>query len=166
MDNRRNVKVAAAVIRDGNLVFATQRGYGKYRDFWEFPGGKIEPGETLEEALVREIREELGTEVEVGELLMTEEYDYPDFHLSMDCFLCSLRGGEPTLLEHEDARWLPLDRLRSVNWLPADLEVVEKLENDEMFRTAKEAVMPLLGVVGIVAGALLAQLIGKKLKKK
>ena len=111
--------VAAIIIREGK-VFATQRGYGEWKDWWEFPGGKIEPGETPEQALVREIREELDTEIVVGKLLHTVEWDYPKFHLSMRCYLCSLAGGAPHLLEHEAARWLAFDELDSVRWLPAD----------------------------------------------
>lgn len=115
--------VAAIIIRDGKL-FATQRGYGEWKDWWEFPGGKIEPSETPEEALKREIREELATEIEVGELLTTIEYDYPKFHLTMHCYLCSIISGQLSLLEHEDARWLTKDNLNSVRWLPADLEII------------------------------------------
>lgn len=118
--------VAAVIIKDGQL-FATQRGYGNYKDWWEFPGGKIEPGETPQEALRREIREELATTVSVGELLDTIEYDYPEFHLSMQCYLCTIVSGELTLLEHEAARWLGKDELQSVQWLPADVAIVEKI---------------------------------------
>ncbi|MBQ9032396.1 MAG: 8-oxo-dGTP diphosphatase MutT [Parasporobacterium sp.] len=125
---RRKIRVAAAVIRKDNQIFATQRGYGTYKDWWEFPGGKIEPGETAREALVREIREELDTQVRVGELLHSVEYDYPEFHLSMDCFWCEVEHGKLTLLEHEAARWLPMDDLRQVKWLPADDEVLKKIE--------------------------------------
>ncbi|MCD8207905.1 MAG: (deoxy)nucleoside triphosphate pyrophosphohydrolase [Bacteroidales bacterium] len=120
--------VAAIIIREGN-VFATQRGYGEFKDGWEFPGGKVEPGETLEAALVREIQEELDTEIEVGELLDTVEYDYPTFHLSMDCFLCSIKSGELELKEHEAAKWLTAETLYTVDWLPADLELVAKIKN-------------------------------------
>ena len=125
---RKTIKVAAAVIRRKDKVFATQRGYGGYKDWWEFPGGKIEPGETPEEALVREIKEELDTGIVVEGFLTAVEYDYPEFHLSMDCFWCSIAGGEPVLLEHEAARWLPLDDLRQVNWLPADVLVVDAIQ--------------------------------------
>ena len=118
--------VAAVMIRDGR-VFATQRGYGEWKDWWEFPGGKVEPGEDPKDALRREIREELATEISVGELLTTVEYDYPKFHLSMQCFLCSVISGELSLLEHEDARWLAMDELHSVKWLPADVEVIDKI---------------------------------------
>lgn len=118
--------VAAIIVRDGK-VFATQRGYGEWKDWWEFPGGKIERGERPEEALKREIREELSAEIAVGELLTTVEYDYPNFHLSMRCYVCSLISGELTLLEHEAARWLGQDELDSVNWLPADEGIIDKL---------------------------------------
>ena len=125
---RKHIKVVAAVIRRGDFVFATQRGYGAYKDWWEFPGGKTEEGETPQEALIREIREELDTEISVESLLTVVEYEYPEFHLSMDCFWCSIREGELKLLEHEAARWLPLDDLRQVNWLPADVLVIEEIE--------------------------------------
>ena len=125
---RKEIKVVAGIIRKENLVFATQRGYGDYKDWWEFPGGKIEEGETPEEALIREIREELDTEIEVDSFLTTVEYDYPEFHLSMDCFLCHIKKGELTLLEHEAARWLPADDLKQVDWLPADVLVTEAIE--------------------------------------
>ena len=124
----KTIKVAAAIIRKGDKIFATQRGYGEYRDWWEFPGGKIEPGETPEEALKREIREELATEITVEGFLTCVEYDYPGFHLSMDCFLCTVLSGDLVLLEHEAAKWLPVTDLHSVNWLPADLLVVEELD--------------------------------------
>ena len=123
MELRRINVVAAIIIRDGKL-FATQRGYGKWKDWWEFPGGKIEQDELAEDALKREIREELASDVEVGELLTSVEYDYPDFHLSMLCYLCSVVSGQLSLLEHKDARWLSADELDSVNWLPADLEIL------------------------------------------
>lgn len=125
---KKHIKVVAAVIRKDGRIFATQRGYGNYKDWWEFPGGKVEPGEKPEEALIREIREELNTKVAVGEHLITVEYDYPEFHLSMDCFWCRVEEGELTLLEHEAARWLPVSGLREVNWLPADIEVLEAIE--------------------------------------
>lgn len=125
---RKQIKVVAAVIREDNKVFATQRGYGDYKDWWEFPGGKIEPGETPEAALIREIMEELRTRIAIDRFLTTVEYDYPEFHLSMDCFLCHVEEGELTLLEHEAAKWLPMDDLQQVNWLPADVLVVEELE--------------------------------------
>jgi 8-oxo-dGTP diphosphatase len=124
----RLIRVVAAIIIENGSFFATQRGYGAWKDWWEFPGGKIEEGETPEEALVREIKEELDTLVSVDEFLMTVEYDYPEFHLSMDCFLCSVISGQLTLLEHESARWLPLSDPWQVKWLPSDIEVVEKLK--------------------------------------
>ena len=125
----KRIHVAAAIIRDGDRIFATQRGYGEYKDWWEFPGGKIEPGETPQEALIREIREELDTQICVGKRITTVEYDYPDFHLSMDCFLCRIAGGRLTLLEAEDAAWLTRETLRSVNWLPADLQILPLIED-------------------------------------
>ena len=125
----KTIHVVAAVIRDGEgRIFATQRGYGPYKDGWEFPGGKIEPGETPEEALKREIREELDTEIEVGEPAGRIEYDYPEFHLSMDCFFCVLLSGAPILKEHEAAKWLSREELDSVAWLPADLSLIERLK--------------------------------------
>ena len=123
----KTLRVAAAIIRDGDRIFATQRGYGPYRDWWEFPGGKIEAGETPEEALRREIREELDTEIAVEEKAGRVEYDYPEFHLSMDCFFCRVLSGALILKEHESARWLSPAELDSVNWLPADLELVRGL---------------------------------------
>ncbi len=126
----KTVNVVAAIITDaGGRIFATQRGYGEWKDWWEFPGGKIEDGEGPEEALLREIQEELGTEISVGQELCKVEYDYPKFHLSMHCYLCSLAGKEIKLLEHEDARWLRKEELDSVNWLPADVEVIQMLKN-------------------------------------
>ena len=125
--NLKTLRVVAAVIRDGDRIFATQRGYGDWKDYWEFPGGKIEAGETPEEALIREIREELAAEIEVGPLIQTVEYDYPAFHLSMDCFWCTLKEKHLTLLEAEDARWLTIKDLKSVNWLPADWDLIENL---------------------------------------
>ena len=124
----KTIRVVAAVIQDKEKIFATARGYGEFKGQWEFPGGKIEEGETPQEALKREIREELATEIEVGELIHTIEYDYPAFHLSMDCFWCSIRSGKLTLLEAEDAKWLTKDSLRSVQWLPADLELIDVIE--------------------------------------
>lgn len=121
----KTVKVVAAIIRDRDRVFATQRGYGEYKDGWEFPGGKIEPGETPQQALQREIKEELDTEILVGDLFTVVEHDYPDFHLSMQCFLCTISSGELKLKEHEAAKWLTRDQLNSVDWLPADVKVVE-----------------------------------------
>ena len=126
----RTIHVVAAVIRDGNRIFATQRGYGEYKDGWEFPGGKIEPGETQREALKREIREELDTEITVGELLTTVEYDDPKFHLIMHCFWCEILEGTPVLKEHEAARWLEVENLDSVAWLPADQSVIELIRTE------------------------------------
>lgn len=119
--------VAAVMVRDGQ-VFASQRGYGDFKGWWEFPGGKIEPGETPQEALVREIREELAAEIEVGDLLETVEWDYPSFHLTMHCFLCTLLTGSLCLNEHQDSAWLTRETLRSVRWLPADEGVVARIE--------------------------------------
>ena len=124
----KTIHVAAAVIYDGNKVFAVQRGYGDWKDYWEFPGGKVEAGESPEEALRREILEELDTEISVGEKLTTVEYDYPKFHLSMDCFCCSITNGKLTLLEAENSAWLTKETLYSVNWLPADLSVIRLIE--------------------------------------
>ena len=131
----KSIRVVAAIIlsinKDGEkVVFATQRGYGEYKDWWEFPGGKIEASETPEDALVREIHEELDAIISVDRFLTTVEYDYPAFHLSMDCFWCRLKGGHLTLLEHEAAKWLPLENLRQVNWLPADVIVIEAIEKE------------------------------------
>jgi 8-oxo-dGTP diphosphatase len=123
----KQIEVVAAIIRKDDLIFATQRGYGDFKDWWEFPGGKVEAGETPEEALKREIREELSTEINVDEFLCTVEYDYPAFHLTMHCYLCSLLSEALHLNEHEAARWLKLEDLDSVDWLPADLEVVETI---------------------------------------
>ena len=120
------LRVAAIIIKN-EKVFATQRGYGDFKGGWEFPGGKIDAGETPEEALIREIKEELDTEVEVIELLDTVEYDYPNFHLSMDCFICNIKSGDLVLKEHEAAQWLTKETLDSVNWLPADLGLIDKI---------------------------------------
>lgn len=126
-EDMKTVRVVAAVIRSEDKIFATARGYGEFKGQWEFPGGKIEPGETPQEALVREIQEELDVKIEVGDLIDTIEYDSPSFHLSMDCFWCIVTDGEITLKEAEDARWLSKDELYSVDWLPADMELIEKL---------------------------------------
>lgn len=124
----KTIRVVAAVIRDGDRIFATARGYGEYKGWWEFPGGKIEVGETPEEALVREIREELDTEIRVGALIDTIEYDYPTFHLSMDCFWTEVVAGRLVLKEAEDARWLTKETLESVQWLPADASLIEHIK--------------------------------------
>ena len=128
----KTIRVVAAVICDSfekkQKIFATAKGYGEFKGRWEFPGGKVEPGETPQQALVREIREELATKIRVGDLITTIEYDYPAFHLSMDCFWCEVAEGELRLLEAEDARWLTRDRLYSVSWLPADMTLVAELE--------------------------------------
>lgn len=125
---RKTIRVVAAIIRDGDRIFATQRGHGEFKDGWEFPGGKIEAGETSEEALIREVREELDTEIAVGELVETVEYDYPVFHLSMDCFWAEVVSGELALKEHTALRWLTKEELGSVEWLPADVGLIEKLK--------------------------------------
>ena len=127
----KQIEVVAAIIRKEDKYFATQRGYGDWKDWWEFPGGKIEPRETPEEALKREIREELSTEINVDEFLCTVEYDYPAFHLKMRCYLCSLVTEALHLNEHEAAKWLGWNELDSVKWLPADLEVVDALKARE-----------------------------------
>lgn len=121
----KSIEVVAAVIERDGRIFATQRGYGEYKDWWEFPGGKIEPGETQCEALKREIMEELNTEIDIDKFLLTINYDYPNFHLTMHCFLCSVISGNLELLEHENARWLIPSELKSVEWLPADIEVLD-----------------------------------------
>lgn len=123
----KTINVVAAVIMKEGRVFATQRGYGEFKDGWEFPGGKVEVGESPEEALRREIREELEVEVNVDDLIDTIEYDYPAFHLSMKCYACTIAGGSPHLLEHEAARWLSADQLDSVAWLPADITLIPKI---------------------------------------
>lgn len=129
----KHIEVAAAVIRNGNRIFATQRGYGEFKDMWEFPGGKIEAGEEREHALKREIMEELDTEIAIDSFICTVEHDYPSFHITMHCYMCSVKSGELTLKEHESARWLSADQLYSVDWLPADISVISKLE--EILRT-------------------------------
>ncbi|MBQ5407516.1 MAG: (deoxy)nucleoside triphosphate pyrophosphohydrolase [Prevotella sp.] len=122
------IEVVAAIIRKGDMIFATQRGYGDYKDGWEFPGGKMETGETPEEALRREIWEELETRITVESLLQTVEWDYPQFHLTMHCYWCRIESGNLTLKEHEAARWLAKDELESVAWLPADLTLLPAIQ--------------------------------------
>lgn len=124
----KTVKVVAAVIRDGNKIFATQRGYGDLKGGWEFPGGKIEDGETPQQALAREIKEELATDIEVGDFIADIEYDYPTFHLSMNCYWCKVKDGDLTLLEHEAAKWLDADSIYSVDWLPADEMIIPDIK--------------------------------------
>ena len=128
----KTIRVVAAVIRKGDKIFATQRGYGDLKGGWEFPGGKIEDGETPQEALKREIEEELDTEILVGELIDTIEYDYPTFHLSMDCFWCEIVEGKLVLKEHEAARWLDRKTIDDVEWLPADVTLVGKIKETLM----------------------------------
>lgn len=124
----KNIEVVAAIIHDTNgRIFATQRGYGDWKDYWEFPGGKMEPGETPEEALKREIWEELETSITVENLVQTIEWDYPSFHLTMHCYWCHVESGDLTLKEHEAARWLKREELDSVGWLPADLQLINDL---------------------------------------
>ncbi len=124
----KNIEVVAAVIQDGNKILATQRGYGEFKDGWEFPGGKIEPGETREEALIREIQEELSATIKIKEFLKTVEYDYPQFHLIMHCYLCEVSKGELKLLEHECAKWLTREELDELDWLPADVVLISTLK--------------------------------------
>ena len=130
MTHLKRIEVVAAIIHDAEgRIFATQRGYGEFKDGWEFPGGKMEAGETPEEALRREIWEELETRIEVERLVETVEWDYPQFHLTMHCFLCRVVSGRLELKEHEAARWLAKEELGSVDWLPADLQIIDKLKN-------------------------------------
>ena len=136
-DCRRTVRVVAAVITDGERIFATQRGYGEFKDYWEFPGGKIERCETPKNALEREIREELDTQIDIGEYIGAVEYDYPSFRLHMDCYLASVRSGSLVLKEHEAARWLDISSLGSVEWLPADYELLPRIKDKLLLEKAK-----------------------------
>ena len=124
----KSIEVVAAIIKKENKILATKRGYGEFINMWEFPGGKIEFGETNEAALIREIKEELDADIKIDEFALTVEYTYPTFHLTMHCYICSLKDSI-TLLEHNDARWLEKDEFNSVNWLPADIEVIDFLKN-------------------------------------
>lgn len=124
----KTIEVVAAIIKHEDKIFATQRGYGEFKGFWEFPGGKMEAGETPQQALIREIGEELDTEIEVGELVKTVKYDYPQFHLTMHCFICTVISGDLVLKEHEASKWLTKDTLDSVEWLPADEVLIERLK--------------------------------------
>ena len=126
----KTIRVVAAVIRDKDKIFATARGYGEFKGGWEFPGGKIEEGETPQEALVREIKEELEAEIEVGQLIDTIEYDYPNFHLSMDCCWAEIKSGQLVLKEAEAAKWLSREELDSVEWLPADITLIDKIRKN------------------------------------
>ncbi len=127
----KTVKVVAAILKHGDRIFATQRNYGEFKDGWEFPGGKVEPGETKEQALVREIREEFSTLIEVGSEILCVEYDYPAFHLSMDCFWADVVSGDLVMTVHEAVRWLTKDQLDSVDWLPADQLVVDRIREEK-----------------------------------
>ena len=138
----KHIEVVAAIIRKEDKIFAIQRGYGDWKDWWEFPGGKMEPGETPEEALKREIKEELSADISVEEFLTTVEYDYPAFHLTMHCYLCTLLDEAMHLNEHEAARWLSKAELRSVKWLPADLEVVERMKEWQKDRFLTSLIFP------------------------
>ena len=124
----KNIEVVAAILRKDNTIFATEKGYGEFKGYWEFPGGKVEPGESLEEALRREIREELQVEIHIEEKFTELDYDYPHFHLMMHCYFCSVLSGEITLVEATDARWLKKEELNTVKWLPADISLIEELK--------------------------------------
>lgn len=128
----KKIKVAAAIICDSlehpSKIYATAKGYGEFKGLWEFPGGKVEAGETSRQAVIREVYEELSVRIEVGELITTVEHDYPNFHLSMDCFLCEITDGDPVLKEASDAKWLSKDELYSVEWLPADIGLIDKIK--------------------------------------
>lgn len=127
---KKIVRVVAAIVKDGDRILAMQRGHGQFKGKWEFPGGKVEVGETSTAALLREMKEEMDAEVEIGELVHTVEYNYPDFHLSMDCFFCSIPSGQWEMKEHLDARWLKKEELDSVEWLPADVGLIELLKRE------------------------------------
>ena len=124
----KNIEVVAAIFRKDNTIFATEKGYGEFKGYWEFPGGKVEPGESLEEALRREIREELQVEINIEEKFTELDYDYPHFHLTMHCYFCSVLSGEITLVEATAARWLKKEELNTVKWLPADISLIEELK--------------------------------------
>lgn len=124
----KTIQVSAAIIKRNNEIFTTCRSYGDFKDMWEFPGGKIEPGETREEALIREIKEELKLDIKISKYITTIDYDYPNFHLTMHCFLCEVCGGKLHLNAHNEVRWVPLEELDKLNWVPADVLVVEKLK--------------------------------------
>lgn len=124
----KKIEVVAAIFRKENSIFATEKGYGEFKGYWEFPGGKVEPGESLEEALRREIREELQVEIHIEEKFTELDYDYPKFHLTMHCYFCSVLSGKITLVEATDARWLTKEELNTVNWLPADISLIEELK--------------------------------------
>jgi 8-oxo-dGTP diphosphatase len=127
----KTIEVVAAIIKNDDKIFTTRRGYGEFENMWEFPGGKIEAGETREEALIREIKEELELYIEINDYLTTVDYDYSDFHLTMHCFICTISGGELQLNAHNDAKWTTLEELDKFNWVPADILVVEKLKAHE-----------------------------------
>ena len=126
----KTINVVAAIIRDEDRIFATQRGYGEYKDGWEFPGGKIEPGESPQQALIREIKEELDLKIVVGEFITTIEYDYPTFHLCMQCYWCEIVEGTPVLKEHEAAQWVDLQHIGCLDWLPADLKILPLIQDN------------------------------------
>ena len=128
----KHIEVVAAVIHEENKIFATQRGYGEFKDGWEFPGGKIETGETPEQALKREIKEELDTDIEVGELIDVVEHDYPTFHITMHCFWCKIKKGSLTLKEHEAAKWVTVNELDTVDWLPADMGIIDLVKSSNV----------------------------------
>ncbi len=129
-NNLRTIKVVAAIIKDNDKILATKRGHGEFIGGWEFPGGKIEKGETKEEALKREIQEELSLDIAINNYIYTVEYDYKTFHLTMDCFICSIKSGELTLNEHSDCKWLTKDELDKVDWLPADVDLIQFLKKN------------------------------------